>query len=307
MYDFLYQLTKNQLNNLLSCTTDENLKVAIKKVLFNKGDIEENYLNFLSERSNYENDELLTRYNDISNSLNINSLDFLTKLTYRDKGNNIGTSVWHHYLDTAAFLYENEEIRKLLALYNIRNFDKFYSLFLFYGFPSDIKSGEYESFDEFMERKEIKDELEKLRYFSYLDNFFKNEEMIKKYEGVFNTYMYIREYIFSKLSTSQTFSKDNLFDDFDEKTQIVIDNFKDICSYLLSVRESINGLRLSFGNIKIAYNSRKDDKEFTDYQKLFINGLAFGTTLEKLENGDYTDLSRIIYLPKNKVYQLSNK
>lgn len=78
-------------------------------------------------------------------------------------------------------------------------------------------------------------------------------------------------------------------------------------SYLLSVHESIDGLRLSFGNTKIAYNSKKEDKEFTEYQRTFINGLSFGTTKEKLENGDYTDLSRIIYLPKNKVYQSTHK
>lgn len=307
MYEFLYQLTKNQLNNLLICTTDDNLKVAIKKVLINKGDIEENYLKFLSERSIYENDELLPRYNEISSKLNINSLDFLKKLAYREKGNNIGPSCNYRFIDTPCLLYENEEIRKLLADFNIRSLLTFSELFLFYKCPGIISSSESDNFDKIMESKEMKDELEKLRYFSYLDNFFKNEEMIRKYEGVFNTYMYIREYIFSQLSASQTFTKDNLFDDFDEKTQIVIDNFKDISSYLLSIRESINGLRLSFGNTKIAYNSRKDDKEFTDYQKLFINGLAFGTTKEKLENGNYTDLSRIIYLPKNKVYQLSKK
>lgn len=131
--------------------------------------------------------------------------------------------------------------------------------------------------------------------------------MIRKYESVFNTYMYIREYIFSQLKENESFTKDNVFDDIDEKTQIIIDNFRDICSYLLSVREVIDGLRLFFGDTKIAYNSKKEDKEFTEYQRTFINGLAFGTTKEKLENGDYTDLSRIIYLPKNKVYQLTHK
>lgn len=307
MYEFLYQLTRSQLNDLLNCTTDENLKNAIKKVLLNKGDIDDEYLKFLSERSIHENDLELDRYNAIANTLNIKSLDFLTGLAYREKGNNIGPSCNYRYIDTPCILYENEEIRKMLADYNIRSLLTFSELFLFYKYPGIISSREYENFYKIMESKEMKDELEKLRYFSYLDNFFKDEEMIKKYEGVFNTYMYIREYIFARLSEDQTFSKDNVFDDFDEKAQIVIDNFKDISSYLLSVRESINGLRLSFGNTKIAYNSRKDDKEFTDYQKLFINGLAFGTTKEKLENGDYTDLARIIYLPKNKVYQLTHK
>lgn len=306
MYAFLYQLTKEQLNNLLNCTTDNNLKIAINKVLINKGDIDDNYLRFLSERSTYETDALLARYNDISNSLNVNSLDFLTKMAYFEKGNNIGPSCNYHYLDTAVFLFTNEEIRKMLASYGVNDVFKLSKIIYYHKYYVDAKEMNA-TFSEIMDRKEIKEELEKLRYFSYLDNFFKKEDNIRKFEGTFNTYMYIREYIFLQLSSSETFNKDNIFDDFDQKVELVIANFRDICSYLYNVRETIRGLRLSIGNTKIAYNSKKDDKEFTDYQKIFINGLAFGTTLEKLDNGDYTDLTRLIYLPKNKVKQLSNK
>lgn len=227
-------------------------------------------------------------------------------MAYCEKGNNIGSSCNNRILDTPSILYTKERVRELLANYGINNLFSFSKLFFYHKYSGN-KVEDNKVYHEIMESKEIQEELLALRYFSYLDNFFKDEEMIKKYEGVFNTYMYIREYILSMIKRDSSFTFENIFDSFDEKKEIVVDNFKDICSYLLSVRELINGLRLSFGNTKIAYNSRKEDKEFTEYQRMFINGLAFGTTKEKLENGDYTDLSRIIYLPKNKVYQLTHK
>ena len=70
-------------------------------------------------------------------------------------------------------------------------------------------------------------------------------------------------------------------------------------SYLCEIRNGTN-LRLCIANAGLSKTANKTGEQFNVQQSLFIDALAFGTTLEKIENGDYEDYKKLLYLPKGK-------
>lgn len=42
-------------------------------------------------------------------------------------------------------------------------------------------------------------------------------------------------------------------------------------------------------------------RQITFEQKIFIDAIAFGTTKEKLENKNYEDAKKLLYLPHQKI------
>ena len=135
-----------------------------------------------------------------------------------------------------------------------------------------------------------------------LDSFFEDDEDNKfLYEGVYNTLNYIKEYIGYCLDDKEDVSKEVLFSDYEKKKDIVSINFLTLGKYFSDMREGTK-LQLSIGNsgFKSTSTSVKSSKTLTYNQMNLVSAVAFGTSLEKLEEGNYEDCKRLLFLPREK-------
>lgn len=137
---------------------------------------------------------------------------------------------------------------------------------------------------------------------AYLDEIFQDPANCISYQGSYVTFQYVKSYLEKVLKEDSPKSDDELiFQDYTKKISIVTENIVPIANELLKVRNSIPGSRLSNLNMalsKIAH--KKEGSSITKRQRLFIETIAYGTTLEKLKSGDYSDAKQLIYLPYQK-------
>lgn len=296
-YDFLGTLNKGQLLGLREATDDENLLLNINALLKN-----ESVPSYESNRKIYIIDEKKEQYESIAKNLKIDDLSFFRKLIFEGKGNNLGSYGYFNYIDDARLLFANEEVRKLANFYGIKKFIDFHEVYVF----GDTEIGKKKLVNIGNELKNddiVKNVLARIKYFSYLDEFFLDDRNIKECEGTYNSYMFIKEYIYQLLNLYPDVTVDDLFSGLDSKKDLVTQYFQEICIYLYTLRESIPKARLSAFNPKISFASKyRHEKLDRDYS-LFADMLAFGTTLEKLQNKDFEDYQRIIYVPRGSIKQ----
>lgn len=136
-------------------------------------------------------------------------------------------------------------------------------------------------------------------YLSQIDNMFKKNYYKEHYEGSYNILNYIKNYIYLMLSIDETANLDTIFQDYSAKKLLVENNLSNISSYLIKIRENTN-LRSSLSNYGLSRNARKKCEKLTPSQEVLIDALAFGTTIDKIENKDYSDFQKILYLPRGK-------
>jgi len=132
-----------------------------------------------------------------------------------------------------------------------------------------------------------------------IEDFFENEDYIYGYEFVYNTYNYIKNYVCQILLSNEGATKEDIIASWEEKQIIVEKNIVDIAKYLLKIRSKVNG-KISVCNSALKKTVQKKGTKFSATQKQLIEAVAFGTTLEKLEVGNYEDSKRLIYLPSSK-------
>lgn len=137
---------------------------------------------------------------------------------------------------------------------------------------------------------------------AYLETFFQEKENILNYEGAYNTFNYIKKYLYEciKEEKSDTENKVLVFQDFTKKKEIVEKDFTTIAKELLNTRKSITNAKLAVFNRGLSQAAKKTDSIFTPPQKCFIEAIAFGSTLEKLQNKDYSQAKKLIYTPQTK-------
>jgi len=135
-----------------------------------------------------------------------------------------------------------------------------------------------------------------------IDDYF-NEypEAIYYCEGLYNALNYIKTSVSTMLSQGSVETKDDLFLDFNEKKIIVTKNLKDISEHLLSLRSSVPNSRLCIGNHSLIRNADKYGECITRPQDQFISSIAFGSTLEKLKDGNYEESERLLFVPQCKM------
>lgn len=294
-YDFLRTLNKEQLLGLREATDDADLLLNINSLLKNEA-----VPSYESNRKIYITDEKEEEYESIAKSLKIDDLSFFRKLVFEGKGNNLGSYGYYNFIDDARLLFDNEEVRKLANFYGIRRFIDFHEVYI----SGNTKVGSKQLVNIGTELKNsdiVKNALDHIKYFSYLDEFFLNERNIKESEGTYNSYMFIKEYIYQLLNLYPDVTVDELFSDFDSKKDLVIEYFQEICTYLYTLRESIPNARLSAFNPKISFASKYRHEKLDKTYSLFADMLAFGTTLEKLQNKNFEDYQRIIYVPQRTI------
>lgn len=133
-----------------------------------------------------------------------------------------------------------------------------------------------------------------------VDDIFKNNPTLQgELIGPYNMLNYIKDYIYSLLKQNPNIDREDVFKDYSEKKELVNLRLRDISSYLLEIRNGTN-LKLCICNLSLSKNAEKVSKYNTADQDLFIDTLAFGTTLEKIKNRNYEDYQKLFYLPQGK-------
>lgn len=230
-------------------------------------------------------DEVESKTLEVLSNIKLTELDFL-KTSFSETGNNKRKLIIP--IDFVLYDKKGYEIAKS---YDIRDFVKYKKL-------------SKESKDWFDDIEPIKDILNRSSYISYLEEFFKDPDTIKLFPGALNTYNYIKAHLYEVVdgnSSSPIAIRDSLFEEYESKVKIVTENFHTIASELLFVRESIpkeKMPRLSISNDLLKSYVRNQEYNVSRKQQLLINAIAFGTSLESLDNQDYSDSKRLIFTKK---------
>lgn len=130
-----------------------------------------------------------------------------------------------------------------------------------------------------------------------MEKFFELESIKSCYENSYNIYNYIKSYIYQCLMYNKDIDAKDIFSDYSEKKFIVASKLKEMASYLYEVRGN-DGARCSVANGGLSRTANKKGDQITFGQKRLVEALAFGTTKEKIINGDYSDTKKLIYLPR---------
>lgn len=135
-----------------------------------------------------------------------------------------------------------------------------------------------------------------------LDDFFKNYHNVNSHEGVYNTFNYVKNYIYGLLISNQNIFKEDIFADYEDKYCLVCEQIADIASYLYEIRKDADEIKLSIGNAGLYATTMRNDtiKPLSRFQRRFVDAIAFGISYEKLEKKDYEECKRLLFVPKDK-------
>ena len=130
--------------------------------------------------------------------------------------------------------------------------------------------------------------------------FFLDFENVINHQSVFYMFKYISDTLNKILVDKNEDDFDLINKNMEEKSKILYDNFTDLVAYLLEIRNSKENARLAICNIGL--NKVKDIQErvLTYNERSIIKAVAFGTTLDKIKNGNYEDSKNLIFVPCKK-------
>jgi len=132
----------------------------------------------------------------------------------------------------------------------------------------------------------------------YLENWFKDTYNIYHRDGGYNTYNYIKNYIYYLLLNNSNISKKDTFEQYEDKKLLAKEHIAEIASYLYEYLKNVDGLYLSIGRQGIANTARRTNNSapLSPYQEKLVSAVAFGTSYEKLEARDYEDCKRLLFV-----------
>lgn len=244
--------------------------------------------NIKREVDNSPNNERLQKYLE---STYITDFEFLYKAINDKFGNNLCGS-----LTIPRLLSLDDEVYQLALKYDIL-------------FRGDVEDKFYYHYDSnlpgpFFEEELIKDKMEKVKTLAYLDQLFKNSDNAVWYQGAYVVYHYVKSYLKEVLKEELPQTDNELiYKDFNQKLEIVLANLPDIATYLLDVREQIPNSRSALCNQILLRTARKKNiSKVSPNQNIFAKGIAFGTTLDKLQAGNYEDAKSLIFLPHQRIF-----
>lgn len=142
----------------------------------------------------------------------------------------------------------------------------------------------------------------KLRHnLAYLSLIFQNECMQREYECAYNAVNFVVNSIYKALGNHfcSIDTVDDLFKDFALKKEVVYNNFSNVIKYLRNESFSIMDSRLFVGNYVLAKNPSKSVRVVR--AQGLIDAVAFGCSLDELQQGNYEGAKRLIYVPENKI------
>lgn len=137
----------------------------------------------------------------------------------------------------------------------------------------------------------------------YLSLLFQDESLWRNYEGTYNVINYMVNGIYRELmrNDGNVENVSDLFRDLPEKEEIVRDKFRDVVDYLWTIRSEVVDSRSSVDNHGLTLNRAKTKKKLSLSQKALIEAVAYGCSLEELEDGNYEGAKRLIYVPCSKI------
>lgn len=138
---------------------------------------------------------------------------------------------------------------------------------------------------------------------SLVNIFDESSDLKNFYEGTYNTLNYVVNGVYKAVNSfnGEVSDKNELFKDFPIRALVVQEHFVDIVEYLWQVREVVPDAKLCICNHGLAKNRGKTSKTITPDQKMLIQAIAFGCTLEELEEKNYEGAKRLIYVPYQKL------
>lgn len=136
----------------------------------------------------------------------------------------------------------------------------------------------------------------------YLDEFFKDSENVLNFQGTYTTYMYVKEHIKKSLDASSLGDDNELvYKNYNEKINFAKENLKDITFELVNLRDSIPGAKVAINNIGLSKTAhKKEGSNLTKSQENLVEAIAFGSSLDKLKEHDYSEIKKLIYVPIRK-------
>ncbi len=295
-FEFLKAIPINQLVSLYNVTTDEVLKENINSVLKrSKPYMAECYS---SDRHSYIEESITPAYLKLIDNLLLKDLGFYNELVCLSRGNNRGANASYNFLDKPMLMYYYPGVKERLFKYDIRFMKQFHNIFVFgsryYGGEKDESLvQEIKSIPEVIEAKE------KTEYFKYLEEFFNSEENRYYYEGSYNSFMYIKDYLY-KILSNHNMEMSDLLKETQEKSQIVLEYLQEICKYLYDLKDNIGECRISACNNRSITQILKGREDSGLNKQQLAELLAFGITKDELKKQDFKALDRLIYIPRNK-------
>lgn len=133
----------------------------------------------------------------------------------------------------------------------------------------------------------------------YLEIFYKEPYNTYHREGGFNTYNYIKDYIYGLLLSNSNLSAEDVFYQYDEKMKLVSYNIAEVAAYLYEYMKNVDGIKFSVGRQGLANTARRINRNapLSSYQEKLVQAVAFGISYEKLEARDYEHTKRLLFIP----------
>lgn len=222
----------------------------------------------------------------------IKEFEFLFRSLIYMPGNNQQGS-----LSFCKLLLLDDDVKNIGLEYNITSESILWKIFCNYDY--------YHISHPFLENDKVIETMEKAQTLAYLDEIFKNMDNVLSYQGSYTVYQYVKRYLKEVLKDEMPQTDNELiYKDYNQKLELVLANISNVSSYLLDKREQIPNSRLALSNHGLSRMARKlAGTSISFEQNVFAKGIAFGTTLEKLEDGNYEDSKRLIFLPHQKIFK----
>lgn len=233
------------------------------------------------------NNERLQKYLEATP---ITEFEFLFRSLRYMPGNNQNSGLYFQEL-----LLLDDDVKRIALEYGVASSSKLFKILSDYNF--------YHRSHPFLENSKVMETVERASKLAYLDEIFKNIDNILNYQGAYTVYAYVKEVLRKVLINEfpQT-DRELIYKDYNQKLAFVLDHLSDVASYLLKIREQISNSRSALCNMGLSKMARKEAGTCITYnQKVFASGIAFGTTLEKLETENYEDIKRLIFIPHQKL------
>ncbi len=281
-YKFLEELTYKELKELESVLLEENKRKEfmgeIEKIKNRKIEIariyEKNSVNPIFNSNSVPNydSRLENKCNKVLKNILVNELPFLLE-SMRSPKNTMFSDFYDMERYYKSQVKLNDDLRLFLRLSSY--------LYFYYKDNKIIYPGEA------LKLKKV-------------DDIFKNNPILQEeLIGPYNMLNYIKNYIYFLLKQNPNIDRKDVFKDYSEKKELVSLRLGDISAYLSEIKNGTN-LKLCIFNNALSKSVNKVREKNTMSQSLFIDALAFGTTLEKIENRDYEDYQKLFYLPQGK-------
>jgi len=233
------------------------------------------------------NNERLQRYLEVTD---IRGFEFLFRSLNYMAGNNQKGSLSYEEL-----LLLDDDVRSIGLEYDITSAKELWKIFVDYNY--------YHISHPFLENAMVREKMTQATKLAYLDDIFKNIDNILDYQGAYTVYQYVKRYLMEVLKDEMPQADHELvYKDYNQKLEFVLANLSNIASYLLHIREQIPDSRLAICNQSLSRTAKKLAGTNISYnQTVFAKGIAFGTTLEKLTDGNYEEAEQLIFLPHQKI------